>query len=424
VRFTGLWRNSDFLKLWAGETVSIFGSLIGGAALPFTAILTLHAGPGEMALLTAAGRVPALIGGLLAGAWVDRLRRRPILIATDAGRALLLGSSPLAWALGALRIEHLYAVAFMIGILTVLFDVAYLSYLPTLVRRDELMEGNSKLAASASAAEFGGFGIGGWLVQIFSGPVAILIDALTFVWSAVFISRIRAEEPPPTPAHERQHIRREIADGLRTVYGSPVLRAIAGAQILRELSMGIMSVLVILYVTRDLGFSPGVQGLIYAVGGLTSLAGATVAGRVTARLGTGRTMILCLAVSGLGTLCLPLAHGAGPAAVLLLIANQLITDPAWTIYEVTEVSLRQSVAPKRLLGRVNASIRFAGLAATLTGAAVAGILGGMIGARPTMLLGIGATLLAALWLLRSPVRRLREAPETIADAAEALTIPT
>ncbi|MBI2760720.1 MAG: MFS transporter, partial [Chloroflexi bacterium] len=183
-RFTGLWRSPDFLKLWAGETVSVFGSFIGGTALQFTAVLTLHATPLEMALLVAMSQAPALVAGLMAGVWIDRLRRRPILIAADVGRALLLVSIPLSYAAGVLRIEQLYTVAFLTGILTIFFDVAYQSYLPSLVKREELVEGNSRLSGSASAAEFSGFSLAGWMVQVLGGPIAILIDALSFVWSA------------------------------------------------------------------------------------------------------------------------------------------------------------------------------------------------------------------------------------------------
>src|SRR5688572_13662707 len=168
IRFDGLWRHPDFVRLWSAQTISVFGSLITGTAIPFTAILVLDASPREVALLAAANHVPGLIFGVAAGVWVDRLRRRPVMIAADLGRAALVTTIPLAYAFDALTIGHLYAVALSAGMLTIFFDVAYQSYLPTLVSRDELVEGNSKLAATASVSEFAGFSVSGWLVQVFS----------------------------------------------------------------------------------------------------------------------------------------------------------------------------------------------------------------------------------------------------------------
>jgi len=193
-RFDGLWRNGDFLKLWGGETVSAFGSLIGETALQFLAILVLNATPFQIALLAIASNLPGFLGGFVAGVWVDRLHRRPVLIAADCGRALLLGSIPAAALLGVLRIELLYVVAFLVGILTTFFDIAYQSYLPTLLHGDALLEGNSKFAASSAVAEVSGFGIAGWLVQLLTAPVAILADAVSFFVSAFMVAWIRTPE--------------------------------------------------------------------------------------------------------------------------------------------------------------------------------------------------------------------------------------
>jgi hypothetical protein len=189
-RFAGLWRHADFMRLWAGQTISVFGSLIGATAIGFTAILTLHATPFQLGMLAALRLAPGFLTGLIAGAWIDRLRRRPILIGADIGRALLLATIPLAATLRQLRIEQLYIVTFLVGILSIFFDVAYESYLPSLIGRDQLIEGNSKLSASASVAEFGGLGLAGWLVQLFTAPVTILIDAVSFVISAISITTL------------------------------------------------------------------------------------------------------------------------------------------------------------------------------------------------------------------------------------------
>src|SRR5215213_3375146 len=195
----GLWRHADFLKLWTGQTVSLFGSLIGRFALPFVAIYTLNATPFQVAVFGTAGVAPGLLLGLLAGVWVDRLRRRPILIAADIGRALVLGSVPLTWIAGALSIAQLIIVAALISALTICFDVAYRSYLPALIGRDELVEGNSKLAATDSVAEVAGFGLAGILVQVLGAPLAVLLDAFSFVGSAVSLALIRKPEPAASP---------------------------------------------------------------------------------------------------------------------------------------------------------------------------------------------------------------------------------
>jgi MFS family permease len=215
----GLWQHPDFVRLWAGQTISVFGSLITGTALPFTAILALDASAFEVGLLAASRTVPSLLIGPFAGVWADRLARRPLMIAADLARAVLLATIPLAYAFDALHIEQLYAVAFATGALTMIFDVAYQSYLPSLVTREELIEGNSKLQATSSVAEFGAFSLGGWLVQILSGPLAILIDAVTFVFSALFVRAIRAPEPAvaAVPAEGRPGVGREFVEGLRAV---------------------------------------------------------------------------------------------------------------------------------------------------------------------------------------------------------------
>ncbi|MGI8424542.1 MAG: MFS transporter [Chloroflexota bacterium] len=249
-RFRGLWRHPDFVRLWAGETVSVFGSLVGQLALQFTAVIFLHARPAEVALLAAAQLVPGFAAGLFAGVWVDRLRRRPIMIIADLGRAAALGSIPLSAVFDALTLGQLYLVGLVTSVLTVFFDTAYQAYLPSLVRADQLVEGNSKLAASASVAEVGGFGISGWLVQAFSGPGAILIDSLSFVGSAFFIGRIRASEPLPGDGHGRTSVAREAREGLRLVLHDPVLRALAGASAIMDFAGRIITVVLLLYLVR------------------------------------------------------------------------------------------------------------------------------------------------------------------------------
>ena len=401
---SGLWQHSDFLRLWSGQTISVFGSLVGGSALQFTAVIVLDAKPFQMAVLTASTLVPGFFFGLVAGVWVDRLRRRPIMIAADIGRALVLVSVPLAWALDILRIEHLYVVAFLMGTFTFLFDVAYRSYLPTLVERNDLIEANSKLTASSAASEVGGFGVAGWLVQLITGPLTILVDAISFIGSALFLRSIKTPESIPS-IEERRSVLRELVEGLGVVVRSPLLRAAAISSVTLDFSMGVFGTVILLYMVNDLGFEPGVLGMIFAVGGVSSLIGSVVAGRAGRRLGLGRAMVTGLVLFGLSQLLIPLAQGPMAVVAIFLIVQQF-GDGTYVVREISEMSLRQAITPEPFLGRMNASFRFGGIAAMLVGTLVGGILGEVIGLRWTLVVGAGGTFIAALRLLLSQVRNV------------------
>lgn len=425
LRFAGLWRHPDFVKLWTGQTISVFGSLITGTALPFTAILALHASPLQVALLAAANHVPGLVFGLVAGVWVDRLRRRPVMIAADLGRAALLVSIPIAYAFDALRIEQLYAVALAAGVLTIFFDVAYRSYLPTLVSRDELIEGNSKLAATASVSEFAGFSVSGWLVQIFSGPFAIFVDAVSFVISAVFLRAIRTPEPAPPPPEERAGTLAEAAEGMRAVVRDPLLRSLAGATPLAAFGTGMFFATYMIFVTRGLGFHPGLLGVIFGLGGISSLFGAVLAGGAARRFGAGPAMIAGLAMMGISMLFIPIARGATIVAAGLLIAQQISGDGMFMVFEINATSLRQAIAPERMLGRVNAFNRMLDLGFTLAGILIGGVIGQTVGLRPALYIGAGSMLAGAAWLLASPARNIAMPPAEEEPLATALdpTLP-
>jgi MFS family permease len=406
MRLTGLWRHEDFLRLWTGQTISVFGSMIGGTALSFTAILFLKATPLQIGVLNAMQFAPAVAAGLFAGAWVDRLRRRPVMIWADLGRAAILATIPLAAILGLLRIEQVILVALATSILSIFFDLAYQSYLPGLVGKEQVMEGNSKLSASAAVAEFGGFSLAGWLVQAFSAPMAVLIDALSFVISAVSLGIIRAPEPAIV-AEDQPDMRREILEGLRGVQQHPLLRASALAILIQNLTGSMYGALVVLYMSRGLGFNPGVLGMIWAVGGISSLAAATFATRITRHLGAGKAMVGGLAVFGITMLLAPLASGASLLSAALLILAQL-GDGFFVIYEINQVSLRQRIADERMLGRVNATMRFGGLAAALIGTLLGGWLGQMLGLRPVLFAAALGTILAAGVLALSPIQGMRD----------------
>jgi MFS family permease len=401
--------NRDFLKLWAGQGISAFGSLITRTALPWAAIIALQAGPLEMGLVSAAELAPGLLAGPFAGVWADRLRRRPLLIAADLGRALLLGSIPVAALLHRLGMAQIYVVAFLAGMLTLLFDVAHASYLPSLVRREELVEANSRIRASSAIAEVSAFGSAGWLVQWLTPPFAILIDAVSFVVSGAFLVAIRSPEPaPPRTAHE-PHFGRELREGLRALVHDPLLASITVGESLFALSFGIGGAVYMLFVTRDLGLKTGLLGLLFAVGGVSSALGARAASPVAGRLGLGRTLVAGLLVNGLTRLLLPLAHGA-TALSALLIAVQQSGDGAATIYLINQSSLVQVVTPDRLRGRVNAGIRVATITTMLLGALAGGLLGEAIGTQRTLIVSAALAFVAALVLWRSPVGRLRKMP--------------
>jgi predicted MFS family arabinose efflux permease len=411
-RFGGLWRNPDFMKLWTGQTVSEFGSIVTRDALPLVALLVLGATPAQMGLVAATGALPALVFGLAAGLWVDRVRRRPIMIAADLGRALLLLTIPAAALAGRLAMPQIYVVGLLVGALTIFFDVAYESYLPALVERENVVEGNAKLALSSSAAEIGGSGLAGVLVQAFTAPFAVLLDALSYLVSVASIAWIRKPEQPPRPPRSRTRLLEEVRDGLGFVVRQPVLRAFAGVSATRAFFGGFYAALYGLYVIRVLGLGPAGLGIVIATGGVGSLAGAALAQRTGRRFSLGTVLIGSLAAGTLASIFTPLARGSVAVAAASLIAGQLLGDLSRTIYEIYQVSVRQAVTPDRLLGRANASMQMLVAAFGPLGALAGGWLGGIAGPRNTLWLAVAGLFLCLPWLIFSPVRRLREMPGT------------
>jgi MFS family permease len=410
----GLWRHRDFRKLWAGETVSLFGSEVTELALPLVAVLVLEADAGQMGLLAAARFAPFLLITLPAGAWVDRRRRRPVLIGSNLGRALLVGLVPLLSGLGLLRMGYLYAIAFAVGALTVLFDVAYQSYLPSLVDREQLVEGNSKLQASASAARVGGPGLGGLLVQLVGAPRALLLDAASYVISAASLLAIRNQEPDPPADRDgepRAGLRREITEGLAVTYRNPVLRSMAGLAATYNLFEGAVLALLVLYATRELGLAAGLIGLVVSAGSLGALAGAALTGRLERRLGVGPALILAVVVECAALLLVPVAAGPPAVAAGLLGLGFLGNGFGVGLSSVLAVSLRQVVTPDRLLGRMNASYRFLTYGAIPLGALLGGALGELLGLRAAVAVGAAGSLLTVPWVLLPPLAQLRQMPE-------------
>ncbi|MEM7348477.1 MAG: MFS transporter [Chloroflexota bacterium] len=404
-----LWRHADFMRLWAGQTTSLLGSQITLLALPLVAVLFLDATPIQMGILTAVGSLPSLLIGLFVGVWVDRRRRRPILIMADLGRAILLLIIPITAWFSVLRIEHLYILAFLIGILTLFFDVAYRSLLPALINTDRLVEGNSKLELSQSAAEVIGPGVAGGLVQLVTAPFAIIVDAFSFLLSGLFLSLIKKPETPPE-ASSQKSLWQEAREGLQIVFGTPILRAIAGSLGTLSLFNSMLETVFVLYITRDLALTPGLIGLIFSSGGIGFLIGALLPEWNIRRFGLGTTMIGAILITGFSDLLIALAGGSTLSIVIILIVAQFLFGLGLTNYNVGQVSLRQAITPEPLQGRMNAMMRLISWGIIPLGALLGGVLGETIGLRATIGIAALGEISAILWLLLSPVRSIQEPP--------------
>jgi MFS family permease len=410
-----LWRSHDFVRLWAAQSISQVGSQVSQLALPLVAILVLDATAFEVSLLAALEFLPFLLFALPTGVWVDRLPRRPILILADVGRALALASIPAAAVFDAVTIWHLYAVGFAVGTLTVAFDVAYQSYLPALISRSQLVEGNSKLELSRSVAQIGGPGLGGILVAALTAPYAVAVDAVSFVASAIFLQRIRSVEPPPE-RHEQTSTRAELIEGLRYLLSDPRWRAFSGyVATINFFSSGLVFSILLVFAVRDLGLSAAEIGLIFAVSNAGSVAAALGAGRIARWLGVGPTLIVAGILSGIPLLLLPLA--TAEHAVLFLLAPLVFEAFGIVLFNVTGISYVQVVVPDRILGRMTASRRFVVWGTIPLGSVAGGALASTIGLRETILIGAIGSTFCFLFLLFSPFRSIRDTPALDVDAA-------
>lgn len=407
---SSLWHHREFLKFWAGAVISDVGSQVTLLAVPLIAALTLQATPWQMGLLSAAGGAPILLVGLFAGVWVDRVRRRPVMIATDVGRAALLLVIPLAAVAGVLRIEILYAVLFLTGALSVLFDVAHMSMLPSLVASDRVVEANSKLQSTTAAAQVAGPSVGGVLVSLMTAPFALLADSLSFLFSAAFIASTRVHEAAPETRGSRAGIPQEISEGFRAVIHDRILLALAGASATTILFGRMFMAVYVLYMTRDLGLSALGIGLVFATGGVGSFAGSVVAQPLARRFGPGPTMIGAQVGFGLTGMMVPVAVLVPSWALAMVVASEFAQWMAILIYWVVAISVRQAIVPDRVLGRVSATMWFLAGGARPIGAVIGGALGGVIGVPLTLVVASFGMLLGFLWPLLSPVRGLSEMP--------------
>jgi predicted MFS family arabinose efflux permease len=410
-RSRGPWRHPDFLKVLAGETVSDLGSQVGGLALPLAAALTLEATPGQMAALRAAAYLPRILVGLAAGVWIDRLRRRPVLIATNVVRALLLLLVAAAAALGVLRVEMLYGVEMVMAALSIVFGTALAAYLPSLVPARSLLDANSARATSSAATEVAGPGLAGLLIQALGVPVAVAVDGLSFVASAAGIASVRAPEPAPPSRDQRRRADLELREGLRTLLGNPILRAFLATMVTAQFFYSIIMAIYLLYLTRGLGLSPAALGAVFGLGGgVGVLVGSAVASRVAGRLGIGRTLVGAHALFGAFGLLLASATVWPGLAAPLVFAAELAQLSVNAVYMVNRVSVEQAVIPPHLRGRVQASRTVAHATAGALGILLGGVLGEKVGMEAAIRVGVVGGLFSFLWLWRAPIRDLHALP--------------
>lgn len=406
----GAWGHLDFRRLWVAETVSQFGSVISELALPLVAILLVHASTFEVGLLSACETVPFLLVGLPAGAWVDRLPIRAVLICADLVRALALGSIPLAAAIHTVTVGQLFVVALVTGAGTVFFSVAYQSYLPELIDRDDLVDGNAKLQISESVSQIAGPGVGGFLIQWITAPYAVFVDALTFLWSAVWVARIDHRTPPARSA-QRDNLMREIGAGVRFVMGNRLLRAIVACTGTSNLFYGMSMAVYYILLARQLHLSAGLIGVIAAVGSIGALFASVFAERIRRLLGVGRSIWVPILLAAGPAFVIPFVHRDW--TLVLLAAGQVVYAACIVTYNIAQVSLRQALCPPELLGRMNATVRCVVWGTLPVGGVLGGVLGTLLGVRQTLVVAAFGAAVAFLPVFFSPLRTLREVPTYI-----------
>ncbi len=414
---TGLWRDHDYVKFWSAQSISAVGSQVSLLAIPLLAAISLGADSIQMGFLLAAGTSPILLLGLFAGVWTDRLRRRPILIAADFGRAALLLLIPLAWWLDSLRMELLYVVAFLTGSLSVFFDIARQSYVPTLVRRDQLVEANQKVMVSASAAEVAGPGIAGTFIKLVSAPLAILLDAMSFVASGLLLLRIRSHEQQIPRHDQRRRMWTEIREGLGWVAHDPILRTLALATGISNFFENVRFAVQILFMTRVLHLGPSAIGIVLMLGSIGYFAGAFLPSWTSNRFGLGSAILIAMGVIWFSQILYVFATGPNVVAVPLVVAALFLEGFGAPSYDVNQVSLRQAITPDKIRGRVNASLRVLIRGTVPLGALAGGVIANYFGLRAAIVCGAIGPPIAIYLIWASPVRDLRVPPPPV-DAAE------
>lgn len=410
-----LLRNRNFLWFWGGQSISQLGAQFTALAIPVLAVSLLGASELEVGILHAAETAAFLVVGLPAGAWIDRLLKRRVMIAADLVRVVMLAAIPLLWVTGALEIWHLYVIAAVIGVATVFFDVSYQSYIPVLLPGAQITSANSRLETTTQIAHIGGPGLAGALLAIVSAPVLLLADAISYLFSAFAIWRTRDSEQLADPA-DRESLPKEIAEGLKFVWTHPLLRRITATTGTGNFFGTLATTLEAILILRILGLSPVTLGLIFGIGAAGGLIGAVSTPWITRRIGEGTTVSVSSIGIGIAAFALPLAGLLPGAAIPILIGGSFLMSFFVLTYNITQVTMRQRLTPPRLLGRMNASIRFVVWGVMPIASVIAGVLGTVIGVIPTMWIGAIGTMLAAGFVVFSPITTMKELPsEQVAD---------
>ncbi|MET8405507.1 MFS transporter [Streptomyces sp900116325] len=415
-----LWRDGDFRRLWVGQTVSQLaehGSLV---VLPLIAVLTLDADADQLGVLRATGQVPILLLSLFVGAWVDRWRTRTVMVLADLGRALALGAAAVAGILGGLGLPALLLAAFAVGALSVFFDVAYQASLVRLVKRDQLVQGNSALEGSRSAAQIGGPALGGALVSLLSAPVAAASSALFFALSFLSIRRIRRRESIPERSERPPRVWRRIREGLRFVVGHTLLRTVGLASAAFQFSFAAMMTVYLLFLPRELHLSGTAVGLALAATGPGALLGSVLAARFPNRFGYGAVLVSAAALGDGVLLCVPLLHSPSAVTIPALVAVNFVFGAFGQLVNVTVMAVRQAVTPDGMQGRVAATITFAGMGLTPFGSLLGGLLAGEWGLRTSLVVAAGGMMLSPVLMALSPLARLGRALPEIGHARPAV----
>ncbi len=414
-----LWRDRNFLTMWSGQTLSQFGAQITELAVPVLAVLLLNADEFQIGVLNAANVAAFLLVGLPAGAWIDRMRKRHVMIAADIVRALALALIPLLWAAGLLQMWHLIVIAGIVGVATVFFDVSYQSIVPSLVRPSQIAEANGKLQSSYELANIAGPGFGGWLIGVITAPLAVLATAVTYLVSAVALMFTRDHEPARAP-EDRGPIMREIWEGLHFVFTEKLLRRIVATTATSNFFNVVSTTLLPLFLLRELGFSPASLGLIFSLAAIGGLLGAMATPHIVKRIGEARAIPISSIGFSVIALLLPMAALVPEFAFPLLVAQFFVGSFMVLLYNITQVTFRQRITPVRLLGRMNASVRFVVWGVMPIAALLAGVLGTWLGVVPVMWIGAIGQLLSVGFVVFAPFWAMRELPDvhTHASATE------
>lgn len=409
-----LWRDRNFLTLWGGQTFAQFGAQITELALPVLAVLVLNATEFEIGVINAAGVAAFLVIGLPAGAWIDRMRKRHVMIAADVVRALALATVPLLWWAGILQVWHLVVIALVMGVATVFFDVSYQSIVPSLVRPAQISEANGKLESTHQLAGIAGPAMGGWLVGILTAPIAILATVFTYIASFVALAFTKDDEIV-TPKDEHEPLVQSIREGVRWVFGNPYLRRIVGTTGVSNFFSTITFTMLPIFLLRDLGLSPANMGIIFSLGAVGGLLGAMATPHIVRFIGEARSIPISAIAFSVAGLFLPVAALVPEFAFVLLVVQSAIGMFTVLLYNIVQVSFRQRITPKRLLGRMNASIRFFVWGVMPIAALLAGALGTWLGAVPTMWIGAIGGLVSALFVVTGPFWAMGELPDAATE---------